>query len=287
MWRGFGTGLEGRGVQLNSAIHVGPGSGANFDQGAYAILARPGAAQAFLPDQNSGWSALNATGNSLIDTMSPAATTAQAFIDQRAATQAFISKFPAAEANIDAGFAPGVGPQFWGSVGNLSDTLKPVLPELPNALRAATAFLRNTQTPLRNTIPALNEVPKAVPPTLRILTALRPDLGPVRQALTNLVPPVTSLSYHGCDIQSFATGTLGLTGLGTTPGGTWGPDVGFPLSVIMQPAGYLNPYVNTHQNPYLDTSGYSQPCKFTPGPVINGSTFQGVLSSLLNGALPR
>src|SRR5581483_136171 len=146
MWRGFGTGLAGRGQQLNSAIHIGPTSGADFDPAAYAILAREngGAARAFLPDQSSGWTALNSTGTTIPAAFQSEATTAQAFIDQRAATQASIVAFPAGEAHIDAGFAPGVGPQFWDSVANLSDTLKPVLPQVPNALHAAVSFLKNT-----------------------------------------------------------------------------------------------------------------------------------------------
>ena len=285
MWRGLGTGLEGRGQQLNSAIHIGPGSGADFDSAAYAILARPGAAQSFLPDQNAGWGALNSTGNLFPAAFSSEATTAQAFIDERKATEAFISGFPAAETNIDAGFTPGVGPQFWGSVANLSDTLKPVLPQLPHALHAVVAFLQGTQQPLRNTIPALNEVPSAIPPTLRILSALKPDLSPLKQALTNLQPLVTNLSEHGCDLQNFATGTLGLTGLGTTPGGNWGPDVGFPLSVILQPQGYIDSYANTRHSPFIANSGYYAPCQFSPGPVIDSSTASGILSSLFKGAL--
>lgn len=285
MWRGLGTGVEGRGPQLNSAIHIGPGSGADFDSAAYAILARPGAAQSFLPDQNSGWSALNSTGNLLPDAFSSEATTARAFIDERKSTEALIAGFPVAEANIDAGFAPGVGPTFWDSVLNLSDTLKPVLPQVPHALRAAVAFLKGTQQPLRDTIPALNEVPSAVPPTLRILRALKPDLSPLKQGLTNLQPPVTSLAEHGCDLQSFATGTLGLTGLGTTPGGNWGPDVGFPVSVILQPNGYLDSYANTGKSPFIANTGYYPPCQFTPGPLIDSSTAAGILDSLFKGAL--
>jgi ABC-type transporter Mla subunit MlaD len=285
MWRGFGTGLEGRGAQLNSAIGVGPGSGADFDQAAYAILARPGAAQRFLPDQNSGWTALDSTGSNLTDAFDPEATTAQAFIDERDPTEALIQEFPTAETAIDAGFAPGVGPTFWDSVTNLSGTLKPVLPQLPHALDAAVAFLKGSQQPLRNTLPALNEVKLAVPPTLHILSSLKPDLSPLKQALTNLVPIVSNLSEHGCDIQNFSTGTLGLTALGTQPGGNWGPDVGFPLGVMLQPDGYLNTYVNTKTSPFIANTGYYAPCQFSPGPVINSSTLTGILNNLLDGAL--
>jgi ABC-type transporter Mla subunit MlaD len=285
MWRGFGTGLEGRGVQLNRAIGTGPDSGADFDQAAYAILARPGAAQDFFPAQVAGWSAFNSTGNLLTDGFDPEATTAQAFVTKRGATEAFIKEFPSSEAGIDVGFAPHTGPPFWNSVANLADTLKPVLPQLPHALHVVVSFLRGTQQPLRNTLPALNEVKLAVPPTLHILTSLKPDLSPLKQAFTDLVQPVTSLSEHGCDIQNFATGTLGLTAVGTQPGGNWGPDVGFPLGVMLQPNGYLNSYVNTGKSPFIANTGYYAPCQFSPGPTINSTTLSGILTSLLGGAL--
>jgi ABC-type transporter Mla subunit MlaD len=285
MWRGFGQGLAGRGEQLNSAIHIGPGSGADFDQAAYAILARPGAAQSFLADQNSGWGALNSAGGDLTAAFSPEATTAQAFIDERPSTEASIAKFPGTLVSLDAGFTQQNATRFWGAVVNLSDTLKPVIPQVPHALDAAVAFLRGTRRPLRGTIPALNEVPRAVPPTLHILSALKPDLAPLEQGLTNLVPPVSNLSEHGCDIQSFATATLGLTTLGTTPGGNWGPDVGFPVGVILQPNGYLNSYLNTGRSPFINNTGYYEPCEFTPGPVIDSSTGLGILNTLLKGAL--
>ncbi|MHB8736771.1 MAG: hypothetical protein ACYC6M_15820, partial [Terriglobales bacterium] len=278
----FGTGLEGRGQQLNSAIHIGPGSGQDFNAAAYAILSRPGSAQAFLPDQNAGWTALNSTGDNLTDAMSPEATTAQAFVDERPATEQtlrLVAKFIPA---LDPGFSTN---ELWNAADLLVGQLKTVLPEAPHALNAATAFLKNTQEPLRNTIPALNEVPQAVPPTLHILAALRPDLSPLRQALTNLVGPVSSLSEHGCDLQSFATGTRALTALGTVPGGNWGPDVGFPLSLIVQPQALINSYTNTGKSPFLNTSGYYPPCYFSPGVTINSSTFLGLTSGLLQGAL--
>jgi ABC-type transporter Mla subunit MlaD len=282
MWRGFGTGLEGRGQQLNSAIHVGPGSGADFDQAAYAILARPGVAQAFLPDQNSGWTALNSTASNLTDMFSPAATTAQAFVDERQPTEQFIIAFQQLQAALTPPLATN---ELWNSAITLSHTLAKVLPQTPSALRSAATFLKNTQQPLRNTIPALNEVPQAVPPTLHILTSLRPDLAPLHQALTNLVGPVSSLSEHGCDIQSFATGARGLTALGTVPGGNWGPDVGFPISFIIQPQALLSSYVKTGKSPFVNTSGYYPPCEFAPGAVINSSTYLAITSGLLGNVL--
>jgi ABC-type transporter Mla subunit MlaD len=280
MWRGFGTGLEGRGQQLNSAIHVGPGSGQDFDQAAYAILARPGVAQSFLGQMNSGWGALNSTGHNLTNAMAPEATVAQALIDRRTPTEATIQQFPLALTALDAGFAPGVGPTFWNSVTTLSSSLSNVLPQLPNALRQAVSFLRNTQAPLRNTKPLLNEVPQAVPPTLAILGSLKPDLSPLHQAFTSLVNPVTQLALHGCDIQSFATGTRSLVNFGTVPGGNWGPDVGFPVGVILAPHQMLNSYVNTHQT-FANISGYYPPCYFTPGVTINVSTLSAITSGLL------
>jgi phospholipid/cholesterol/gamma-HCH transport system substrate-binding protein len=277
----FGVGFEGRGSQLNQAIGVGPGSGKDFDAAAYAILGRPGVAQSFLPQVASGFGALNSTGSEIPNSLSPMSTTLQAFVDERPPVQSFVSMAPSAEASTEGAFSSSLGVPFLSSVDSLTQALSPVLPKLPGALRDADTFLHKTQAPLRGTLPLLNEVPSATPPTLAILRALAPDLPRLTQALHSLVTPVTQLAMHGCDIQSFATGTRALVNYGTVPGGNWGPDVGFPIGVIVGPQ-LLNGLVNT-RHPFASQSGYYPPCAFSPGVTISQSTFLNTLDQALGG----
>jgi phospholipid/cholesterol/gamma-HCH transport system substrate-binding protein len=273
MINGLGQGVIGRGSQLNQAIHVGPPSGANFDTTAYAILGRGSAAADFLPFTNSGMGALNASRNEIADTFSPGATTAQAFVDQRAPIDNLLS-FSAGWAHDVANLDVPQRPVF-ASLRRLALVADKILPTVPQALRSATALLRDTPASLRSTTPLLNEVPSAVPSALRILFSLQPDLGPLKAAFTDLVAPVSTLAEHGCDIQNAATGIRSLVNWGAAPGGHWGPDVGFPVGFIVGPQ--QGGFIANGGIPFPQSDPYEAPCAYSPGVTMTPQTLLGIL----------
>jgi phospholipid/cholesterol/gamma-HCH transport system substrate-binding protein len=274
MINGLGQGLLGRGAQLNEAIHIGPSSGANFDTAAYAILARPGAAASFVPATSSGMGALNTARDDFTNMLHPEAVSAQAFVDERAPIESLLSFSPSWAADVARLDAP-QGPLF-ASVHNLGVAADQVLPSVPRALRSATRLLSDAQGPLRQAKQVVDEVPRAAPATLSILSALSPDLAPLQQAFTNLDAPVTTLAEHGCDIQSIATGVDSLVNWRTTPGGKWGPDVGFPVGFIAGPQ-EGGPFANVPL-PYPDEQPYNPPCAYSPGVTMTPSTLLQLLS---------
>jgi hypothetical protein len=276
MLNGLGAGVAGRGSQLNQAIHVGPTSGANFDTTAYAILARPGAAAAFVPNTNAGFTALNSARDNIAKLLHPAAITAQALVTERGPIDRVLSFAPSWEPDV-VRFGP-PGARLVTALATLASAGSRVLPVLPRALTSATSLLRDTPSPLRRTKAVLDEVPHAVPPTLSILSSLSPDLTPLRGLFTNLVNPVTTLAEHGCDIQSFATNTRSMVNFGAIPGGHWGPDVGFPIGVILGPqeaSGALNTGLT-----YPIHSAYNAPCAFSPGPTLSTGNVLQMLSGV-------
>jgi hypothetical protein len=278
MLNGLGEGVFGRGTQLNEAIHVGPTTGQKFDEAADAILARPGAAANFLPLTASGIGSLDQARAPLADTFAPATTSLDALISERSPVQAAVSRLPALEQSIDTNLAA-PGESLVASLDALAGASAGALPSVPAALRSATALLRQAPGPLAQTKRVFAAVPSAAPATLKILAALRPDLAPLRQAFTNLVSPVSILAEHGCDIQSWATGLRSIVSYGTSPGGHFGPDVGFPLTVVAGPQ-EANNVVGTHI-PYPTESPYSPPCAYSPGATISESTLSQVLSGVL------
>jgi virulence factor Mce-like protein len=282
MIRGLGTAVEGRGQQLNQAIQVGPQSGADFDSAAYAILARPGAAAAFLPATDSGVTALDDNRVALTDTFRPASNALQPLISQRAQAEQGISEIPGFERGaIDYGFFAR-GKNLLEAAIQLTKTLDPIVPKLPSALGAGTDLLNDTPGDLRKTKTVLDQVPATVPAALGILAAAKPDLTPLKTTLVSLVKPVSSLAEHGCDIQNFATGVDSLVSFGTLPGGPFGPDVGFPIGEQISPSA-AGSEINIGQQ-FPTESSYDPPCFFTPGATYNTQTMLQLLSGVFPGS---
>jgi virulence factor Mce-like protein len=278
MLNGLGEGVYGRGSQLNQAIHVGPSTGADFNSAAYSILARPGAAANFLPSTASGIGALDAARIDLTAMFSPAAAALQPFIAERAPVDQALSAFPALEQSANANLSS-PGERLVTALDQLAGAAAPVLPVVPSALRSATALLHNAAAPLAAAKPVFDAIPAAVPATLGILGSLRPDLSPLTQAFTKLVDPVSILAEHGCDIQNWATGLRSIVSWGTEPGGNFGPNVGFPLTVVAGPQDVSN--ILGGAPPYPTENPYSAPCAYSPGATISASNLVQVLQGVL------
>jgi virulence factor Mce-like protein len=280
MIRGVGAGVEGRGQQLNQAITVGAPSGADFDDVASAILARPTAAAAFLPDTNSGLSVLDANRTAITNTFDPAAKALQPLITERSQVDEGISRLTNFEqAGLDYGFFNRGRVLLDAAVG-LTHSLDPVLPKVPSALDSTTTLLRDTPVDLRKALTVVNQVPSTVPAALGILASLKPDLTPLKATLNALVNPVSSLAEHGCDISSFALGVQSLVSFGTDPAGPFGPDVGFPIGESISPSA-AGDEINIGQQ-FPSETAYSPPCSFSPGATFNSAT----IGQLLSGVFP-
>jgi hypothetical protein len=278
MLNGFGEGVAGRGSQLNAAIHVGGPSGADFDTTAYSILARANGASAasFLPQLSSGATALDTARVDLTNMFEPVAHGLQPLVDERAATDRGLGGLVHMWAT-SSGFGV-AGVTLSNALTQTAFSIDPLLPIVTGALRSATGLLKAAPRPLQATRLVLNEVPTVVPTTLRILSALRPDLSPLKQGFTSLVGPVTSLAEHGCDIQNLATDTRSLVGWGTNPGGNWGPESGFPISLIVNPT---ETTVEANTGVRFPTEDYyPAPCEYSPGPTISAGTFLQVLTGV-------
>jgi hypothetical protein len=276
MLNGLGQGVAGRGSQLNQAISVGAPSGADFDLTANAILARPGAAENFLPYADSGVSALDAARIPLTNMLHPLTNGLQPLIGRRYSTDRAIAATPSTLQAVDSGLgAP--ADRLLTAFQRVAGAADAVLPAAPRGLRAATALLHGSPAPLRQTKLVLNQVPRAVPATLGILGSLKPDLAPLSALFTNSDATVSDLAERGCDIQNMVTGARSLVNFGTLPGGGFGPDNGFPLTAVVAPA---EAAAVTSLGTYPTESDYPPPCSYDPGPTLDQSSLLSVLSQV-------
>jgi ABC-type transporter Mla subunit MlaD len=278
MLGGLGEGVLGRGLQLNHAIHVGPPSGANFNTIAYGILSRPGAAARLLPATDAGIGALDAAREDLAGMLAPAATTLQAFTDERGPFDQAIAQAPSAERAAVAGLGPATGLKLLGSLDTLAGAADRVLPYAPAALSSATQLLQSAPRPLERTKVVLDQVPSAVPAALGILSSLQPDLTPLTNAFTWLVGPVTDLGAHGCDIRQFTEAWRSNLAHGSEPGGPFGPLGGFKAVLVEagpESLAGISPPSQLTSFPIHDA--YKPPCEFFPGPVYKADALGTLL----------
>jgi hypothetical protein len=275
---GLGEGVLGRGVQLSDAIHALPISGANFNTVAYSILAKPGAAAQLLPATDAGISALNAARNEIAQMFAPGATTLKPFIAERRQFDQAIADAPSTLSAVSLGFgAP--GQRLLASLRRVAAAADQVLPAAPLALSSATRLLEQAPGPLQKTSVVLHELPSAVPSTLKILTSLRPDLAPLRNAFTWLIGPVTSLGEHGCDIKSFGETWRSILLHGVLPAGPSGPRDGFRAVLGAFGPGALGAELPVGPISYPQNNVYKPPCMYFPGSVYDLASISTLLGT--------
>jgi ABC-type transporter Mla subunit MlaD len=236
------------------------------------------AASNFLPFLNSGLTALNDSRQQITDLFNPASKALQPLISERADAERSLALFPSTVTQVNFGF---YNPLHYTGIDAtvLAKALAPVLPTLSGELVSATRLLQDTPGSLRKVKTVLDQVPTAVPAGLDILKALKPDLTPLTNGFKNLTGPVSSLAEHGCDIQNLAYGVDSLVNEGSLPGAPFGPDVGFPVSVIASPQDGL---ANLAHVGTLDhTNVLLPPCAYSPGPTLSTNSILQVLSGLL------
>lgn len=270
----FGQGLAGRGDGLNDAIRVAPDVTDELTRVADAIEARPGTAAAFVPSLDSGLGALDAARNDLAGFFRPAADGLAPFTEARDDVHATLDAAPPTLDAMRSGL--GAGRVLLTSTRSLLHAVNRTLPPAPAALRSTNALLRESPTPLKRARPLLASLKAAVPSVLQTTSALKPDLEPLQRAFGNLLPIVTSLGDHSCDVTNFGDNWRSVLGYGAPseralPGGDAGNFNQLRVNVIAgaQSLGSLVPGVS---RPFVHNREiYSAPCTHSPGKPYSAS----------------
>jgi virulence factor Mce-like protein len=276
MLTGFGTGLLGRGDELNRAIEAAPPLGRQFEDVAAAVFAREGAAGRLLPSLRAGGSALDAAREDIAGSFSDASAALRPFNDRRQALQDTLEEAPPALSV--AGPALEEGRHLLAATRSVAVAVNDTLPGAPAALRATTALLRESRVPLDRTAALLRTARPAVPAVLRITRSALPVLRPLERALDDLQPVVRAAGEHGCAIDNFAENWRSALGYGIPkpdggvllPSGRIGGLGTFRITAVFGPAavqgGDAPPPALSRPN------AYPGPCEYSPGPRFLGNT---------------
>jgi virulence factor Mce-like protein len=259
MVTGLGKGLLGRGPALNQTIHeIASESGAA--QQLVAGLTGPGRLSHLVPSLESLLIPLDTARYEITALLSPAATSAQPFVDQRAAVQAALDQAPSALAAANAGLAN--GERLLSAADALSLQARAILPQAPAGLEATTVLLKTSHPALIRARSLLAAARPAVPALLRITNALSPVLPPTSDALRRGTGIANDVGPFGCNIKNFASVIRSMTGFGAAdqPGGPGGPPMAFRLEVI--PAAPTELLGIKDFTGLVKRVGYSPPCHY-------------------------
>jgi len=266
--RGLGTGLLGRGQQLNHALRDGVRPATQFPRVTDAIVAG-GAAARLSPSLQQGAGALDAARDDIAGGIAPAADALTPFAARRDDLGAAIEQAPPTLDALRAGL--GEGGRLLRATGSLARAARDVLPVAPAGLREATTLLRESRRPLGRATRLLQASRPAIPPALRLLDRVPPLLPRLRDGLADLIPIVATLGQHGCDIDNFAENWRSALGFGLDtpsggrelPSGRIGPVQGFRILVISG-AQLLHDAPGT-PDVLAKRTPYPTPCEYSPG----------------------
>lgn len=260
----FGTGLLGRGGELNRALDIAPNGASDFRATAHAILARDGAAARLIPSLDVGFKPLDASREPLARLQDPAARALQPFVDRRAATRDALQEAPQTLSAMRSGEQTGI--RLLRSVRTLSAAVTDTLPAAPPGLRAAIGLLRTSHTPLRRTAMLLSQLRPTVPAVLRITRRLQPNLVPLRRLFADLRQLVVPLVPYNCDIENGAENLRSVIGYAEGPGGLAGPLSAFRATVMPEGTEVAGPFYGSFGPLESGVSvPYPPPCRYSPG----------------------
>lgn len=267
--RALGTGLLGRGEQLNAAIHAGPRPATQFPELVNSVLARPDAVRRLAPSLDAGMTTLDAARGDIATGLRPAAEALTPFAQHGRDLGNSIALAPATLQSVREGLD--AGDQLLNAAGTLARAARAVLPSAPAGLRQASVLLRESHEPLARATLLLQAARPAVAPTLTLLHRLSPVLAPARDALTYLDPLVGTLGAYGCDVDNFAENWRSALGYGVDtpdggvqlPSGRIGPVQNFRILVIAG-AQSLHDVPGT-KDTLAVRDAYPRPCTDSPG----------------------
>jgi ABC-type transporter Mla subunit MlaD len=209
----LGTGLAGRGQDVNQLLRDVPGFLSSVGSVSQAINARPGAMRAFISAAQGTTAAFDPVRNELANGFQPEAQAMFAFANQRGNVQATLDQAPPTLLELQSGLPPVTA--LVSQVQGLALAATPTLAVAPAALNETTALLQDAQPGLRNADATLKLAHKAVSPALKFLTTAKTALPDLNKALADALPIVTYVGPRACGLTDAMSGWAGVMRYGT------------------------------------------------------------------------
>jgi phospholipid/cholesterol/gamma-HCH transport system substrate-binding protein len=225
MLRGLGGGLAGRGGQLNDGLRD-LATGLRSARLTIGALARDHRLPELVRQAEAAVAALDPVGDELAATFAPAEKALRPFAQERSRVAQLLSVAPGALEGTRRSLAE--SDPLLSRAERFAAAATEFTAAAPRALDSVTGVLRDGRRPLRHARRVLLTARAAVPPTLKLTTALNPVLPRLGDVLDLARDPSRTLGAYGCDIDRW--GVTWRSFLGYAPRGQSGP-LG-PLTIL-------------------------------------------------------
>jgi ABC-type transporter Mla subunit MlaD len=200
----LGTGLVGRGQDVNQTLAETPGFLAKLGSVAAAINARPGATGALISSTQGATAAFDPVRDTLANGFQPEAHALQPFASHGGRVEATLDQAPPTLAELQSGLPP--VKSLVAQVQAFAAAATPTLSAAPAALDQTVALLHDAQPGLRNANATLHLAARAVDPTLTFLQTAQPAFPMVNGALSSVLPTVRDVAPRACGLSDAFTG---------------------------------------------------------------------------------
>jgi phospholipid/cholesterol/gamma-HCH transport system substrate-binding protein len=214
----LGTGLAGRGQDVNETLAAAPGFLTHLGSVASAINARPGALSSFISSTQAAANAFDPVRDTMANGFQPEAQAMRSFAAQSGNVQATLDQAPSTLSELHSGLPPVTA--LVAQVQGLAQVATPTLTLAPAALTQTTGLLRDAQPGLRNAGATLHLAQHAVSPTLTFLQTAQPALPQIDAALSSVTPIVQEVAPRTCGLSDAFTGWNNMMKWGT-PFNNW------------------------------------------------------------------
>lgn len=215
--RELGTGLAGRGEDLNEALGAAPQTLRRTDDVVGAVAGRTDAAGNLVRGAAVAATSADPVREEIRLGFAPGAKALRPFSDRGGALQEALDEAPPTLATVS-GRLPTVS-RFVSELEGLARNARPALRAGPRAFTQASALLREARPGLVDADTTLRRANDAVIPTLVLLDTVKPVLPQLEGTLDNAKPVVERLGAYGCDVLQWGRRWTDALAFGNSQGG--------------------------------------------------------------------
>jgi ABC-type transporter Mla subunit MlaD len=209
----LGTGLLGRGLDVQRLLRQAPGFIEQLGSVSAAINSRPQAMRQLISATQGTTAAFDPVRGNLANGFQPEAQALQPFASQATSVQATLDQAPPTLAELQTGLPPVTA--MVAQLQGFATAATPTLTAAPGALNQTTALLNDAQPGLRNADATLHLAQRAVSPTLTFLQTAQPALPQINSAIADVQPTVQHVAPRACGLSDALSGWADVLRWGT------------------------------------------------------------------------